>query len=166
MADKTAIQFEGFFEFKELLDKMDDELGPKDSRGILRKAMKKSMAPVLQVAKILAPVDTGALVASLQIEARKPTRKDRRSKYVSNTDTAIAQVTTAPGNKLAKKGIKSDARAVANEFGTAKMAPKPFMRPALESQSAGVISILSDNLKQELERYKARQARRAAKMKG
>lgn len=166
MADKTAIQFEGFFEFQQLLEQMEKDFGPKDSKAILRKTMRKAMQPVLQTAKILAPVDSGALVASLQIEARKPTRKDRRSKYVSASDVAIAQVTTAPGRKLSKKGIPSDARAVANEFGTAKMPGKPFMRPALESQSAGVISLLGDNLKQELERYKARQARRAAKLKG
>lgn len=163
MAEKTSIGFEGFYEFKELLDQLEDDFGPKDSKALLRKAMRISMQPVLQAAKILAPVDTGALVASLQVEARKPTRKDKRSKYVSESDVAIAQVTTAPGNKLAKKGIKSDARAVANEFGTAKMVGKPFMRPALESQSTTVISTLSVNLKTEIERYKARQIRRAAK---
>lgn len=167
MAEQSRVTFQadGFDEFEELLTKITNEFGYKDAQGILRKAVRVSMQPVLQTAKILAPVDTGAMVASLQIEARKPTRKDRQSKYVEQNDAVISAVTTAPGYKLAKKGIKSDARAVANEFGTAKMAGKPFMRPALESQSVSVLSTLSDELRVQLERYKARRSRRISKGK-
>lgn len=174
----ARIKFEGFYEFKELLDELEKDFGPKDSKAILRKAMRNAMQPVLLAAKTLAPVNTGALQASLQVEARKPTRKDKRSKYVSNSDVAIAMVSTAPGYKLARTafhnqkntksnikqiGIKSDARATAMEFGTANVAAKPFLRPALESESATVISELSNSVKTEVERYKARQTRRAAK---
>lgn len=193
MAVKEHIQFEGFYEFSELLDQIKDDFGEKDSKAIMRKAMKASMEPVLSKARMEAEksVDTGALQASLWIESRKPTNKDRRSKYVSRNDIAIAAVTTAPGWKLKKTafhnrkntksaikqvGVASDARAMAvefgfkhiaqREFGSAKVPARPFLRPALESTSSTVISILSDNLKRELERYKARQARRAKRMRG
>jgi HK97 gp10 family phage protein len=117
-------------------------------------------------------VDTGALQASLQIEARKPNNKDRRSKYISQTDVAIAAITTAPGKKLAKTkfqnqrtgatqiGIKSDARVAAMEFGTAKVAAKPFLRPSLESNKTNITNDLGKSLGDALEKYKARQAKK------
>lgn len=175
---KASLNFEGFQEFDELLTSMIDDIGQKDARGVLRKAVKNAMEPVLLHAKFHAPNDTGALSASLQLEARKPSRKDKRSKYIDEGDTVISAVTTAPGWKLAKTkfhnrynkksgiqqvGIKSDARAVAMEFGTANVAAQPFMRPAMESNATGVLNLLSNELKSELERYKARAARRMAK---
>lgn len=172
---RTTFGFEGFAEFDELLTTMVQDIGQKDARGVLRKAVRKAMAPVLMHAKQNAPVDTGALAASLQLEARKPSRKDKRSKYIEEADTVISAVTTAPGNKLAKRkflnvktqakqvGIQSDMRAIAQEFGTAKVPAQPYMRPALESNSQSVIGSLGDQLKFELERYKARTARRMAK---
>lgn len=176
MAVKISFGWEGFKEFEELVDQMVEDFGEKDTRKMMRNAMKNAMQPVLVDAKLRAPSDTGALAASLQVEARKPTGKDRRSKYVDKTDAVIASVTTAPGWKLKKTaffnkknkksdikqvGINSDARAVAMEFGTAKVAAKPFLRPALEANKAVVVDSLGDELKTQLERYKARAARRA-----
>lgn len=175
MAYSVKFEMEGVQELQDLLSQMRDELGEKDSKRILSRVVRLSMTPVLETARSLAPEDTGALKASLQIEARKPTRRDKRSKYVSEHDTVIGLVTTAPGKKLARIafknqktdskflqiGIKSDARAVANEFGTARMDAKPFMRPALESKSQEVANSLATSLRQVLEKYKARQAKKA-----
>ena len=128
------------------------------------------MLPVLNKAKELAPTDTGALMASLRTEARKPNRRDRQSIYVNPSDVVIGKVTTASGKQLAKKkfknlrtnqkqvGIESDGRAIANEFGTYKMAAKPFMRPALETTKSQVIAELADNLKAQLLKYKSKKA--------
>ena len=175
MAYSVQFKMEGVKELEEVFNQMNDELGEKDAKRILNRAIRLSMQPVLNSARSLAPEDTGALRASLQIEARKPNRKDKRSKYVSENDAVIGLVTTAPGSKLARIafknqktnskflqiGIKSDARAVANEFGTAKMPAKPFMRPALESNKEQVTNSLANSLRQVLEKYKARQARKA-----
>jgi HK97 gp10 family phage protein len=163
---------EGVNEYHVLADQIINDFGVKDAQKIMVSAARLSMKPVLNAARRLAPVDTGALAVSLQVEARKPTAKDKRSKYISDGDVAIALVTTASGKKLAKtrfknkrtntkqKGITSDARAAANEFGTAKMSAHPFMRPALESQSATVVTNLGQSLKVSLEKYKAKQAKR------
>jgi HK97 gp10 family phage protein len=170
MAYSVKIGVEGVQELQNLFDEMANELGPKDSQRILNKAVRTSMIPVLNSARQLAPVDTGALRASLQIEVRKPNRKDKRSKYVSENDTVIGLVTTAPASKLAKTkfknmrteskfmqiGIASDARAVANEFGTAKMPAQPFMRPALESNAQNVVNSLSVNIATALRKYKSK----------
>lgn len=176
--------FEGFKEFDELLTQIQKDFSEKDSAGILRKAVRKAMEPALSAARGAVSVDTGALRESLQVEARKPTNKDRRSKYVSRGDVAIGLVSTAPGWKLARTaylnqrtvkkqknkemktiGIKSDARATALEFGTAKMGAKPFLRDALKNTSSEVLRVLGSSLKIELEKYKQRAIRRAAKQK-
>jgi HK97 gp10 family phage protein len=168
---KVAV--EGVQEFGFLVNEIVNDFGHKDAKKIMVSSARLSMRPVLEMARRLAPVDTGALAVSLQVEARKPNSKDKRSKYVADTDVAIAAVTTAPGKKLAKKkflnkrtnqkqtGIQSDARATANEFGTAKMGAQPFMRPALESRSATVVTNLGNSLRKSLEKYKARQAKKA-----
>lgn len=175
MAVNVKFKMEGAKELEELFDVMQDELGEKDSRRILNRAVRLAMVPVLSAARSLAREDTGALKASLHIEARKPNKRDLRSKYVSSADTVIGLVTTAPGWKLAKTsfknkrteskflqiGITSDARATTNEFGTAKVPAKPFLRPALESNKELVTSSLSKTLKETLEKYRARVARKA-----
>ena len=183
MAAKATFQVEGLAELQEVLKQIESDFGAKDTNQILTKALRKAMVPALMTARALVPVDTSALQHSLQIEARKPTSRDRRSKYVSNSDVAIASVTTAPGWKLARTaylnqatkrkqkngsmktiGIKSDARATAVEFGTSKMAARPFLRSALEGSGEYVLRILGNELDNQLKRYKARQARRAAKL--
>lgn len=165
---KVDIRFEGYLELKEVFQILTDNFGPKDSMSILRRSVGQSLKPVLAKARGLVPKDTGALSASLQIESRKPTRKDRGSKYVSMGDSVIGLVTTAPGSKLAKTkfrnqktgskqvGIPSDARAIAVEFGTAKMAGTPFMRPALESTAETVLGDLSGLLRQNIEKFKSK----------
>lgn len=164
----VKMSFTGFAEFEEVMKDMRNDFDEKDQKRILTNAVRSAMKPVLGKAQALVPVDTGALRASLRIEARKPTRKDRKSIYVSPTDVAIATVTTAPGKVLAKKrfinqrtgkkqvGIASDARAIANEFGTGKMSAKPFMRPALESSTGVVVSDLADQLRTAITKYKSR----------
>jgi len=180
MADAVKISFEGFQEFTDLVNEIKEDFSVKDSKQIINKGMKLAMQPALEKSKALVPIDTGALAASLRIEARAPTGRDKRSIYVNDSDIAIATVTTAPGNVLAKTryvnqrnpitltkkngkswqlqtiGITSDARAMANEFGTAKMAAHPFLRPGLESSSDQVTNLLGDSLGSALENYKSK----------
>jgi len=176
MATKVSVEFQGFEEFKELADQIVNDFGYKDASNIMVAAARLAMRSALDLAKSLAPVDTGGLRASLQIEARKPRNKDQRSKYIQKDDVAIALITTAPGKKLAKTafknerntksnikqvGIKSDARATIMEFGSAKTPAQPYLRPALEGASGAVTSDLGKSLGTALEKYKARQAKKA-----
>lgn len=168
----VSIKFYGQPEFTEVLRQMQDDFGEKDQKKILTNAMRIAMKPVLAKSKSLVPKDTGALEASLRIEARKPTKKDKNSVYVSPTDTVIGTVTTASGKQLAKKtfkniktgkkqkGITSDARAFANEFGTHKMAGKPFLRPALETSSSQMLDSLTQSLKTAILKYQAKQPKK------
>lgn len=170
---------------KETLDvfkEFQEQFGDKDAKSkVLIPAIREAMKPVLAMAKGLSPKDTGALDRSLYITARRPTRKDMKSRYVTPKDSVISLVSTKPipkklkqqfqaehGNlkgseyKKAKRkfygeaGVIHDARAMANEFGTAKMSAQPFMRVSLESQAQAVSAKLGLLIKQKMEAYKAK----------
>jgi HK97 gp10 family phage protein len=151
----VSIKLEGVGSVQAVFRELADEIGDKKANSkILIPAVRESMKPVLAKARTDAPVDTGGLKRSLQVEARLPNRKDKRSKYIANTDTVISLVTTAPGKKLAKLGIKSDARAIAQEFGTARNPAHPYLRSALESQSTSVVNNLAGILARRIDKYK------------
>ena len=142
-------------------------------------AAKKALKPALEKAKQIAPKDTGELAMSLTIEGRKPNRRDKKSKYVSPTDVVTAFITTAPKSKLIKNrkrrlkakakkaGVKFDAeafdnsiqkfdaRAIAQEFGTAKQpGGQPYLRPALEVSSGAVIKTLGEEIRKAITKYR------------
>jgi hypothetical protein len=139
------------------------------------------MKPVLAMAKALSPKDTGTLDRSLYITARRPSGKDKQSRYVKYQDSVISLVSTKPIPKSLKnkfkashghlkgaeykqarkayfteQGYLADGRAAANEFGTAKMSAQPFLRTSLESQAQSVSATLGQILKQKIEQYKAK----------
>lgn len=181
MSVKFAVN--GLKETLEAFAHLQNEIGDKDAKSkVLIPAVRDAMKPVLAMTKALSPKDTGALDRSLYITARRPTRKDMKSKYVTSKDSVISLVSSRPipkklkqefhaefGNlkgseyKKAKrkfygeKGVMHDARAIANEFGTAKMSAKPFMRVSLESQAQSVSALLGQILKARIESYKPKQ---------
>jgi HK97 gp10 family phage protein len=100
-ASTTKFEITGMAETLEVFRQLTDEIGDKKGNSkVLVPAVKEAMKPVLAMAKMLAPKDTGVLAKSLTISARKPTRNDKKSKYVNEGDTAIAIVTT---RKIPKK---------------------------------------------------------------
>jgi len=151
----VSIKLEGMGSVQAVFRELADEIGDKKANSkILIPAVREAMKPVLAKAIAEAPEDTGGLKRSLQVEARRPNRKDKRSKYIANTDTVISLVTTASGKKLAKLGIKSDARAMAQEFGTARNPKHSYLRVALESESQSTVNILAQILARRIDKYK------------
>lgn len=150
----VSIKLEGIGEVDKALRALEIEFGDKMAQSkVLVPAVREALKPVLAQAKANAPKDSGDLEKSLIIEARRPTRRDRRSKYVTQSDTVIAAVTTASGKKLAKMGIKSDARAIAQEFGTAHNPAQPYLRTALESNAQTTVNNLAGILARRIEKF-------------
>jgi len=186
---KASFKIDGLKEVLAAFEDLADEIGDKKATGkVLVPAVREAMQPVLAQAVARAPVNTGGLRLSLQVEARRPTKRDKRSKYITQTDTVIGAVTTASGKKLAQmsegkgllrakkrlasmetdahvgayraknfQGIKSDARAIAQEFGTANHGAHPFLRTAMESQAQETAKRLGDIIGRRLNQYKAKQ---------
>lgn len=178
-------KLEGVKETLDVFQQLADEIGDKKaSSRVLLPAMKMALQPVLIAAKMLVPRDTSKLADSLIIYAKRPTSKDKRSKYIAKNDAVIAKVETKPisareereykytKKSLATKGIKVtkksffegrgrfyDGRAIANEFGTANRGAKPFLRPAMEGQAETVIDLLSMTLAQKIRQYRSKTAK-------
>jgi hypothetical protein len=164
----VRIELKGLGDVATAFKNLADDIGDKSaSSKVLIPAVRQAMQPVLRAAQSFAPKDTGALALSLIVEARRPTKKDKRSMYVNNSDVAIAAVTTASGKKLAAmsegkglvraqkrltkmgfdaskfKGVPSDARAIAQEFSNASTPAHPYLRIAIESQAQMVVNNLA-----------------------
>jgi HK97 gp10 family phage protein len=181
----TKVEVTGLREALAVFDELADEIGDKKATSkVLVPAAREAMRPVLQSARLLAPKDTGDLARTLQIEARRPNRRDQRSKYASQTDTVIALVTTKPFPKKKRKefyesnqdlyaadkaaykrkfkeyaqsiGFPYDARAIAQEFGSAHNGANPFMRPALETNSVSVANKLGEIIGRRCEQFRAK----------
>jgi len=176
---ETRFGVTGLSETLKVFQDLRDQIGDaKKSSNILVKTVKEAMKPVLAMAKGLVPQgDTHLLEQSLSIVARRPTTKDMQSKYILPTDSAIALVTTKPIPKKVKtaahfaasgsgkkyKSVKKgylesqgyfyDARAIANEFGTAKRSAKPFLRNSLETQQQNVSDLVGLLLDQEIRNF-------------
>lgn len=176
----TKFEVTGLKEALDAFRELQYDIGDKDAKSkVMIPAVKKAMLPVLQLAQELAPVDTGGLKLSLQVEGRRPTNKDRKSKYVSQNDVVISAVTTASGNKLASMstgkgliksrktleklgvsdaqsfmGIKSDARAMVQEFGSSKTPAHSYLRPAIENQQQQVVNLFRDVLVEKINQYR------------
>lgn len=155
-----TIKLEGIGQVDQALKQLEEDFGSKTAQAkVLVPAVREAMRPVLLDARQNAPEDTGDLMRSLLVEARRPTKRDRRSKYVTQTDTVIAAVTTASGKKLAKMGIKSDARAIAQEFGTARHPAQPYLRPALEANAQSTVNRLGDILARRIQQFRAKMSK-------
>lgn len=153
----VSIKLQGIGDVDKALKALEQEFGDKMTRSkVLIPAVREALKPVLAQARANAPKDTGDLERSLIIEARRPTRRDKRSKYVTQTDTVIAAVTTASGKKLAKMGIKSDARAIAQEFGTAKTPAQPYLRTALEANAQTTVTSLASILARRIQEFSSK----------
>jgi hypothetical protein len=182
----VTFKVEGLKDVLVAFNELASEIGDKKSTSsILIPATREAMKPVLAMAQMNAPKDTGDLSRTLQIEARRPTKRDMRSMYINATDAVIAIVTTKAFPKKKKKefyksnsdlyasdkdayrqklkeqkamvGVLSDARAIAQEFGTARNGAKPYLRPALESQAQTTAQRLGEIIGRRLTQYKAKQ---------
>ena len=196
-------EVKGLKELADTLDQLGKAIGDKQLNSkILIPVMQKAMEPALNTAKQRAPKgDTGILENSLYITARRPTRKDKRSLYITESDSVVAIVSTKPIPKRLKnkfniehadiianfaktkkgtkarelatkqlrtakqkfyhdKGFAYDGRVPAMEFGTktelgtARIAARPYLRPAIEENQQTITNLLAQLLRQELEMYR------------
>lgn len=178
----------GAEELAYLLEQISKEYGVESAdKNVLIPAAKDAMKLVLNSAKSkLVPghgYDTGQLQRTLRVDARLAKPKDRRSRYVSETDLVIAQVTALlnkQGNDVSDgramfveygtknhnktiatpKGLSKRAiTAMQREFGTVRMAARPYLRPALEENQNAVVDKLKANIQTQIQKYKAKQAK-------
>lgn len=139
----------GFEDFDAVLTEMGNEFGYTDvNKKVLIPALRNAMKVTLPYAKSLARSKTGEMRDSIMIEARRPTDRDKKSKYIYDSDAAIAIIS-----------VKQSKVSLGEEFGTADKAGKPFIRPALEANQSIILQTLAEELSKKIQRYKSRNSK-------
>lgn len=152
----------GFDELFRAMDALAEEIGKGKTDKIWRNAMSYAFAPVLAAAKNSAPVLSGQLRDHIYLKVHRPQARDK-SALSYRGETFMVRVTSGPKrddsiintviNKRGKEQNygKHKPVALAVEFGTAKLPPRPFLRPALEANLQNVQSRLGRAVWQELQ---------------
>jgi HK97 gp10 family phage protein len=152
---------DGFDDLFKQMDELKDEIGKAKTDKIWRNAMRYAFQPVLDKAKDLAPRDTGQLADHLYLKVQRPQGRDKSSKYYDG-EVFMARVTLNPTREdtiqrtvLTKKGKFKNYNVnkpvgLSQEFGNARTAPHPFLRPALESSTQDVIDRLGRSIWSEM----------------
>jgi len=147
MANTVTMKIEGLRELQAKLQQM----APNVARNGLRAATSAGAALIRDEAKARAPVDTGEMKRDIQM------KRDRESA----TYRAVYSVYVRAGKKSRlsgkARGVDKDSyywRFV--EFGTCKMAARPFMRPAFEAQKEAAVEAIRDKLAQRIAEEAAR----------
>lgn len=140
---------EGFDELFKAMDAIAEEVGKAKTDRIWRKAVGFAMYPVLEMARQLAPYDTGITHDHIYMSTKRPTGRDKASSSYRG-ESVMARVTVSAvrdestkHTTITRKGkehvtYKKSPAVISKEFGNAKTAAKPFMRPALD---ANIINI-------------------------
>jgi HK97 gp10 family phage protein len=156
--EKLTFELEGFAEFEQQLRQMAEGFrGDLVARNTLIPSAKIAMESVFNDAQSRAPVGDKPRDAknpfhmrdTIRLDARIPNERDKKSEYVNETDAAIAVVS-----------VKKSAVSLAQEFGTSKIAGKPFMRPALQQNAGNVLTVLKSQLASRIPDYAAKLARK------
>jgi HK97 gp10 family phage protein len=134
--------------FDELAKKL-KELGPKVAKNGLRRATSAGAAIVRNDARKRAPVDTGEMKRDIMMKRERDARG-------GDTTGAVYTVYVRSGKKSRMAGKKRDVDRDSFywkflEFGTAKMAAQPFLRPAFEANKEAAIEAIGKSLDETIQ---------------
>ena len=125
---------------RELQDKL-RTLAPNIARNGLRAAVSSGAALIRNEARLKAPKDTGEMARDIQIK-RERDSTDFRALYSVFVRSGKKSRLSGKGRNVGKDSYYW--RFV--EFGTCKMAAKPFMRPAFEAKKEEAVLAIRDKL--------------------
>lgn len=147
------------------LDLALQELAKTTAKRLARKAMADALSPVEEAARDLAPKGpTGNLRESVAVSHRlnpsQAAEAPREGQHVLHMYVGA----NAPHAHLVEFGT-GPRRHKSGKF-VGAMPPNPWMRPAWDGNSDAVLARLTDALREQIEAFAARAAKRAAKARG
>jgi hypothetical protein len=148
MARRQQFEIEGLKELDQALVAFADEWGPKKVKPLLTRVLKKEGQPIADAGEALAPKLTGGLATSYTVGTKLSRRQKKLNKKESDVEVYI--------------GPTPHAKSVQTEFGNAHQSPHPHLRPAWDGNVMKVLGGIKDRLGEEIEKTRARLARRAA----
>jgi HK97 gp10 family phage protein len=143
---KTTVEIEGLSDVAAGLD----ELSKSMTTNVLKRALLRAAEPMAADAKRLAPRLSGALQTSIE----PGTKLSRRQKSLYRKQSKVEIFV----------GAGALAQAITQEFGTVTNKPQPFMRPAWDANKREAFNLIKEDLADEIEKARARIARKAARL--
>lgn len=144
--DGVSFKVEGFRGLEANLDRVSKG----QSKAVMRKSLKEAAQPVADAARADAPEVTGDLKESIGISTRLTKRQARIHRRGGRGDVEVFVGAADPQAHLV-------------EFGSENNSPKPFMRPAWDTNKQRVLDILVDRLWTNIERRLVLNAKKAAR---
>ena len=151
----VQMKLEGFQELDRELEKLSKAAGT----GVLRRALKKSAEPMAELAASIAPVDDGDLKNSITVSTKLDKDVARSHRRMFKNSRSAVEMFVGPSYNLGAGGRHGHLL----EFGTYKMSPRPFARPAWDQDKQNVIERLKKDIWAEIEKATARAERKAAR---
>lgn len=133
--------------FKELAKAL-RELGPRVAKNTLRRSVAAGATVIRKDAMERVQVDTGETRKDIQVKRERDTRGDASAKY-------SVFVRSGKKSRLSGRARNVDKDSFHwkfLEFGTSKMRPFPFMRPAFESKKEQAVKVIGEKLDEGIQK--------------
>lgn len=141
------------------LEKQLDNLSKAAGKGAVRRSMMRAAKPLVALAKSQAPVRTGKLQGSIGVGATLNGRQTKLHRRLFRDASASVELFVGPSYLSADGGRHGHLL----EFGTMKMPPQPFMRPAWDQDKMNMLERLKEELWLQIQKAVARAEARAAR---
>ena len=125
------------------------ELPKATARNVLLRVLTKEAQPIADAGEALAPRRTGQLAMSYTVSTKLSPRTRAQNPKESDVEVYVGP------------GARFSASAIATEFGNAHQAPESHMRPAWDQNVQNVLNRIAADLAIEIEKARARIARKA-----
>jgi HK97 gp10 family phage protein len=142
--------------FRELERALAEELPKATAKATLRRTAVEAMKPIEDGEKARAPRDKGKIITEIRTQAVKAQRIPGTKRYARSSGVSV---NTGPS------GRQEGGNPSWQENGTVDMPANPFVRPTVDAEAMNVIGSIRDKLASQIDKAKARIAKRAAKGK-
>ncbi len=151
---KIGTETKGFAGLEDALIELEKFSGRTTTgKNAVQRGLKKAMRHIEDKAKSLVPVDQGDLRESITTKKERAKRHRGSAKFQRQTGISML---TGP------TGTQAGGNAAWQEFGTVKMTPAPYMRPAADSEADKVIADVANELQDAVGKSVARARKKAA----
>lgn len=144
---QQLFKIEGLKELDQALVELAEEFHPRNARNVLRSSLKEGGKIIASAGEANAPRLSGKLAESYTVGGKLSRRQRRLHKKESQIETFV--------------GPTPHAKSVQTEFGNAHQSPHPHLRPAWDSNVTRVLDVIVGQIKERLEKTRARLARKA-----
>lgn len=142
--------------FRELERQLAEELPRATAKNVLSRTAVKAMERIREKMVQLAPREEGTLAESMKTQRVTARRMAGSVRFARSTGVEV-MTGPAPAGKLDRSNASWQ------EDGTVKMAPNAYARPAADSEGRAVVEDVKDELTLQINKAKARIAKKLAK---